>query len=62
MCLYVQRRKKNSEGVRQVAHALAAELLLMHRRLFGLRRWSRVRSRRRLPLLQLLLLLRVFLN
>ena len=56
------RRKKNSEGARQAARALAAKLLQMQPRLFGLRRWSRVRSRWRLSLLQLLLLLRVPLN
>ena len=54
--------QKNSEGARQAARALAAKLLQMQRRLFGLRRRSRVSSRRRLSLLQLLLLLRVPLN
>jgi hypothetical protein len=54
--------QKKSEGVRQVARALAAKPLQMQRRLFRLRRWSRVRSRWRLSLLQLLLLLRVPLN
>jgi hypothetical protein len=54
--------QKKARGRPQVARALAAKLLQMQRRLFRLRRWSRVSSRWRLSLLQLLLLLRVPLN
>lgn len=54
--------QKNGEGIRRVAHALAFRLSMIHQDLLRPRRRGRMCSGWRLPLLQLLLLLRVSLN